>query len=78
MVALLALIVLSIVNYIVLPIIFQFILIGFRALLPVIRTALLNHIIPYMENRVQDSFINETFLADYRDWFAPLETRRLY
>lgn len=77
-ISLLAIIFIAIVNYIILPIIYQMILIGFRAMLPLIKTAMLNYVIPYLENRVQDSFINNTFFANYREWFSPIETLKLY
>lgn len=79
MISLLALIVLSVVNYLVLPIIFQLILISTRATLPLIRSVLVDYVIPYMENRVQDSFIsNNTIINRFADWLNPNEPFKLY
>ena len=79
-ISLFLLVIISIVHYVALPILYSLFLIAFRAMIPIIRGALMNYLIPYLENRVNDSFLNNTFVVSVRDLFSPYspESLRLY
>lgn len=52
----------TVINYIALPILFELILMALRNFLPLIETALMNYLIPYLESRVANSFLNNSLI----------------
>ena len=63
MISFLIMIMIYFFNEVFLPILFKLIILAFKLLIPTMKALLLNYLIPYLERRVENSFLNHTSLS---------------